>query len=258
MQLLPEIFHPRFVANVRRGTRKFVAIELHPAVYVSVIAVNLCLCLAFRELSRVVEQPIAEEASESVGADSAVLAEVLAHLKAREAGGGIEEQGDGMIPGRSESGGVSPLAAVKDSKDEPAASDSKSVSGDVTASKATKQALKAGPGAALAQASAATKPAVSFADENRPGSRNASRKKRSSSGGRKFSGLVPPPPPNVMIVPPPPDAPSIVANGYLPPPPPASFGRNSGASDWRASMPNTAYNRRPDREADSLKVVTAG
>ena len=190
-----------------KTAERFLKIELHPAVYVSFVALNLCLVFVYREMA------VGQHHQENLP---------LSFASSRL------DDPKGLRPDTSEAdfsiASARLLAQKQSEKIRPVIANSKT--GDVsekhdltpadvsTAPKVSEIVIAASlsSGAALA--------AVSEASAPKP-------RKKSK---RPYNGLIPPPPPGVMVVPPPPDAPSFFAAGsagkfgfLVPPPPPMVF-----------------------------------
>lgn len=199
-----------------RITERFVAIELHPAVYVSFVAINLCLVFAYRESitgSHHQEHVPTSFASSRLDDPKGLRPDMseanFGTASARLLAGETLTDVNADIPLVAQTNTEHPVV-VKD--------------GTIASPQTAKiEAIAKSSGAALAAEPAKTLP--------KP-------KKRTK---RSYSGLVPPPPPGVMVVPPPPNAPSLFSAGsagkfgfLVPPPPPMVF--DSVASDFSESV----------------------
>lgn len=234
-----------------RTTKKFVAIELHPAIYVSFVAINLCLVFVYREMttpSHVVESTEPPFASSRLddhhGLRPSVDVPVLNRVDATALDGSVA---DDLA--------VEHVAVKKDTNVAKSTASPEEVAAPAVV--ASVAALKSSGAAIAATPEKAAKP----------------KKKKSH-----YNGLVPPPPPGVMVVPPPPDAPSLFIGGsagkvgfLVPPPPPMVFSDNSfsdfsGSGDPYMSTggrsfrkTNAAHRTHGDfRNNDRAKTVTRG
>jgi hypothetical protein len=211
-----------------------VAIELHPAVYVSFIALNLCVVFAYREFIQDPHQQI------SASAASATSSMNVSHS--------LGESGTGLS---------SPLALAE--KEQPSIkalgdqSEAVSHTHQLSASKSSlcsDESLEAS-----SKLVPDAKPLACRSTPSTAGAALASVPQKSTLGPhpkkakRLRSGLIPPPPPGVMVVPPPPDAPPLISAGshgkfgfLVPPPPPMVFDSPSfetfGQTGYRKKSPH--------------------
>ncbi|MDZ4836553.1 MAG: hypothetical protein SGJ27_22480 [Candidatus Melainabacteria bacterium] len=196
----------RRAARLLRTVERFVRIEMHPSVYVSVVAINLCLVFAYREFAPIVD---------SSHHHQTVASEVQHHDPDKTES---DKLASNFLPGDRNELPTMIQAMVKpvserlalEARVKKAESSSESEVADAPVAKEVESAKPAqlkSAGAALAAV---------------PEKISKPRKKSK----RMSRGLVPPPPPGVCVVPPPPNAPSLYAGHMDPssflvaPPPP--------------------------------------
>lgn len=199
------------------------AIELHPGVYVSFIAINLCLLFAYREIVRVPHQ------QEPIPWNSA-------HARA-------DVFSDGKQFGFPSLGLSDGSQSQTVERTEPTRTQMSKVETTIESSRLAElpkqiQALKDNS----LDVSPSTAGAALAAVSEKPTPKRVAQKKVRKS----HNGLIPPPPPGVMVVPPPPDAPSLFAAGtagkfgfLVPPPPPMVFDSIGGDSAFQTSYRKT-------------------
>lgn len=163
-----------------RTIERFVSIDMHPSVYISFVAINLCLVFVYREFSLPVESTRHETVV--VAAENSVEPKLASSLLPGDKGE-LPTMIQAMVKPQSERQKREAIIGKIENQDkEPV---------EKTPSLKSPQAKSSG--AALA----AVPPKV---DKPRKKSKRSSR------------GLVPPPPPGVFVVPPPPDAPSLYSH----------------------------------------------
>ncbi len=225
------------MARALAAAEKFLAIELHPAVYVSFFAINLCLLFAYREYSGANAEDrhhtvASVTASAPVKADQSV--QILALNEAS-----ISQS---ALPSAFHRHKVEKQVAESD---------------DTTPAPVRKAVL---PTPIAIESSGAVLAAVT---EKPAKTKKKSRRKSYSNG------LVPPPPPGVDVVPPPPDAPSLFIGGIkggmnsflVPPPPPMMLASSESSFDF-SQVPSSSSGRRSHKSSrpgnDRARTVTHG
>ena len=164
-----------------RTVQRFVSIDMHPSVYISFVAINLCLVFLYREFSPPVESTHHE--SVVIAADTAEKNELASNLLPGDRGE-LPTMIQAMVKPASERQKQEAISAKIENRQ------TEKVEEKATAIKP--QENKSSGAALAAVPEKLTKP-----------------KKKSKRSGR---GLVPPPPPGVFVVPPPPDAPSLYSH----------------------------------------------
>lgn len=175
----------RRVARLLGTIERFVSIDMHPSVYVSFIAINICLVFVYREFS---PPPQSKHQTSAV----ALADDVPGKTKLEE----NDKLACSLLPGdRGE------LPSMIQAMVKPISERQKQDSNKDEASETQEEKAPAAGAASIAKSSGAALAAVP--------ERVSKPKKKTKRTGR---GLVPPPPPGVLVVPPPPDAPSIYSH----------------------------------------------
>ncbi len=167
-----------------RTVERFVCIEMHPAVYISFIAINLCLVFLYREFAL----PANSMHHETLVSASDSTPEKLQEQRLTDIASTHMPGDRGELPSVMQ-------AMIKPVSERVKAKEAVAVMVK-TETGTNEKSVKSTPkysGAALA----AVPPQI---EKPRKKTKRVSR------------GLVPPPPPGVLVVPPPPDAPSIYAH----------------------------------------------
>jgi hypothetical protein len=218
-----------------RTTERFVGLELHPAIYVSFVAINLCVVFVYREMNTA--HHVVSVSPSFAGSrldDHHGLRPNMAHVE-------LMKTDARLIAANVATTVFDPNAKVNDT----------ALDGSLAAA-----LVPAKPVEVLKSSGAA----IAAAPEKAPRPRKKSR--------RSYSGLVPPPPPGVLVVPPPPDAPSLFVGGsagkfsfLVPPPPPMVLDEFSSAEpSHRVGARKTSAHRHygDRRDNDRARTVTRG
>lgn len=174
----------RRAARLLRTVERFVSIDMHPSVYISFVAINLCLVFVYRELTL----PVASLHHESVVATPASTSPPKKNKLASSLLPGDRGELPSMIQAM-----VKPVSERQKDEAIIAKIESQSEKASTVTAPSVKPVQAKSSGAALAAV---------------PEKIEKPRKKTKRIG----RGLVPPPPPGVFVVPPPPDAPSLYSH----------------------------------------------